>query len=563
VKKLLITVFCLPGLMLFAQSEEKKDFGRITGNFQSDFQYYLRDSLIDPAGEAFPEEGLLGDGFLNLTYVRGNFIAGIRYEYYQNNRVGLPPGYQGQGITYRYARYIKGPFDITVGNYYEQFGSGLILRAYEERGLGLDNNLDGARFIYKTDDGGLTFKGVIGRQRNYFETSNSIVRGADAEWSLKNTFNWEGNKNLILGAGFVSKFQEFDDPELVIPKNVASGAVRFNFISSEWNIFGEYAYKANDPSADNEYIYKPGHAAYLTASYTKGKFGAIVNGKFYDNFSWRSEPVTDPQQLLIGYLPSATTLHTYALPALYAYNTVLTGEQGYQVELSYRLDRGSPLGGKYGTLISASFAGSYSLNKDYEPRVTPEGDTTIRGTNGYSTNLGVGDYRYFQDFHFVLKRKLSKKWKLTGTYYNFYFNDDVLRKGGGGVRDPLLENGSDSYYINAAVIELLWKIKSRHSLRTEIQGLFTEGDRQDWAMILMEYSIAPHWFFAIQDAYNYGNNNADLRVHYISVNAGYTLSSTRIQIGYGRQQEGVFCVGGICRVVPASNGFTLSLTSNF
>ena len=561
-KKLIIAVCCLSGISLLGQTEPKRDFGTITGNFQSDFQYYLRDTLIDPAGVAYPDERFLGDGFFNLMYKRGDFIAGIRYEYYQNNRVGLPVGYKGQGITYRYARYIKGPFDITVGNFYEQFGSGIILRAYEERGLGLDNNLDGARFIYKTNDGGLTLKGVIGRQRNYFETSNSIVRGIDGEWSLKNSLGWQGNKNLILGAGLVSKFQNFEDPTYNIPKNVASAAFRFNFISDQWNVFGEYAFKANDPSADNEIIYKNGHAAYITASYSKGRFGAIISGKFYDNFSWRSEPVTDPQQLLIGYLPSVTTLHTYALPALYAYNTVLTGEQGAQLELSYRLNRNTFLGGKYGTIIGASFASSFSLNKDYIFRETVDGDSTISGTDGYTTNAGLGDYRYFQDFHISIKRKLSKKWKFTGTYFNFFFNDDVLRKGVGGVADYRLDN-PNAYTINAAVVELLWKIKRGHSLRTEIQGLFTEGDRQDWGLILMEYSIAPNWFFAIQDAYNYGNNNPDLRIHYISVNGGYTFGSTRIQIGYGRQQEGVFCVGGICRIVPASNGFTLSLTSNF
>ncbi len=561
-KKLIIAVFWLPGIFLFGQSEPKKDLGTITGNFQSDFQYYLRDTLIDPAGIAFPDEKFLGDGFLNLTYKRGNFMAGVRYEYYQNNRVGLPVGYESQGITYRYARYIKGPFDITVGNYYEQFGTGLILRAYEERGLGLDNNLDGARFIYKTKDGGLTLKGIIGRQRNYFTTSNSIVRGFDAEWSLRNSLNWEGTNNLIVGAGIVSKYQQFEDPTYNYPSNVASGAVRINFISNEWNIYGEYAYKANDPSADNEIIYKPGHAAYLTASYSKGRFGAIISGKFYDNFSWRSEPVTDPQQLLIGYLPSVTTLHTYALPALYAYNTVLTGEQGAQLELSYRLNRNTPLGGKYGTIVSASFATSYSINKDYTFRDIDGGDSTISGTDGYVTKTGIGEYQYFQDFHASIKRKLSKKWKFTGTYYNFYFNDDVLRKGVGGVSDYKLVD-PDAYYINAAVVELLWKIKRGHSLRTELQGLFTEGDRQDWALVLLEYTIAPHWFFAFQDAYNYGNNNPDLRIHYISFNAGYTFGGTRIQVGYGRQQEGVFCVGGICRIVPASNGFTLSLTSNF
>ena len=93
--------------------------------------------------------------------------------------------------------------------------------------------------------------------------------------------------------------------------------------------------------------------------------------------------------------------------------------------------------------------------------------------------------------------------------------------------------------------------------------LHTEQDRGSWALLLLEYSIAPQWFVAVQDAYNYGNPDPDLQIHYPLVSFGYTRGTTKVQVNYGRQQQGVFCVGGICRVVPASNGFSLLLTSNF
>ncbi len=560
---------------LFAQN-----YGRISGNFQSDFQYYLRDTLIDPTGAAYPDERLLGTGFLNLTYQRDNFIAGVRYENYQNNRIGLPPDYKGEGITYRYARFIKDKFDITAGNFYEQFGSGLVLRAYEERGLGLDNNLDGLRMIF-TPIEGLTFKGIIGRQRNFFEKSNTIVRGFDGEWSLRNSLKWESSTNVILGASFTSKFQDFSSPLYYYPQNVGAAAFRASVITDKINVSGEYAFKGSDPSTDNEIIYKPGHALYISSSYTEGSFGLTGELKYYDNFSFRSEPNTQPQQLLIGYLPSATTLHTYALPALYSYNTALTGEQGYQVGASYIFKRGTPLGGKYGLKVEASFAQSFSLDKEYEYRTTQVDtlgnilDSTVSGTDGYTTRLGMGPIRYFQDFHIQLKKKINKSVSVTGTYYNFFFNSDAIRKGTAGVADYQLYPNNDNprglepnaFEVNAVVLDILWKIKSSHSLRTEIQGLFTDGQDDrfggDWALLLLEYSIAPHWFFAVQDAYNYGNGLEELQIHYFSVNAGYTLGTTKLQAGYGRQQEGVFCVGGICRVVPASNGFTMSLTTNF
>jgi hypothetical protein len=34
-------------------------------------------------------------------------------------------------------------------------------------------------------------------------------------------------------------------------------------------------------------------------------------------------------------------------------------------------------------------------------------------------------------------------------------------------------------------------------------------------------------------------------------------------LGYGKRREGVFCIGGVCRAVPATNGFEISITSSF
>jgi len=52
-------------------------------------------------------------------------------------------------------------------------------------------------------------------------------------------------------------------------------------------------------------------------------------------------------------------------------------------------------------------------------------------------------------------------------------------------------------------------------------------------------------------------------LHYYNVAAGYTQGATRIALRYGRQREGLLCVGGVCRYVPQSTGLTLSITSSF
>jgi hypothetical protein len=97
----------------------------------------------------------------------------------------------------------------------------------------------------------------------------------------------------------------------------------------------------------------------------------------------------------------------------------------------------------------------------------------------------------------------------------------------------------------------------------ELQGLFTEQDEGDWAAAMLEYSIAPRWFFNVADQYNYGHPEADKRNHYYTVSMGYLKESTRVALTYGRQSEGVVCVGGVCRQVPASSGLTITVSTNF
>ena len=53
---------------------------------------------------------------------------------------------------------------------------GLLLRSYEERSLGVDNAFDGIRVKYSTKFG-LYLKGIIAKQRYFFDLSDGIVRG--------------------------------------------------------------------------------------------------------------------------------------------------------------------------------------------------------------------------------------------------------------------------------------------------------------------------------------------------------------------------------------------------
>ncbi len=543
-------------------AQEDQDWGVLHGNFQFDGQLYVRDEAIDPTGEFYPDERFLGQGFANFNYTHGDFRAGVRYENYQNVILGFPEGFRGEGITYRYLQYVKDGLDVTVGNFYEQFGSGMIFRAYEERGLGLDNAMDGVRLRYSPMKG-LRLTGVLGKQRIYFDKTPGIVRGLDADFSLNDAIPalTESTWRITLGGSFVSKFQEANDPVYNLPENVGAGAGRFTLQKGPfiWNT--EYVYKANDPSADNGFIFRDGQGLLTQLTYTKSGIGIIASYKRIDNMSFRSDRNGSQFEAFINYLPPTTKLHTYALPALFPYATQINGEVGRQFQFSYKFPRESLLGGKYGTLISINYADAYSLYKERLDENVPIGEG---GSDGYITDwFKQGQVHYYTDFDVEVRKKLSREWKLIGTYYNFVYNKSVLEDGLSDTEILERDANQEIAYVNAGVLELIWNYKPRHSIRSEIQVAFSEQYRGDMAMLLLEYGWSPHWFFSAQVISNYGHTDEDLRLTYPIGSVTYYNGQTRIQMSYGRQQAGIFCVGGICRVVPPSNGLSLSVTTNF
>ncbi|MDD9905385.1 MAG: DUF6029 family protein [Rhodospirillaceae bacterium] len=175
---------------------------------------------------------------------------------------------------------------------------------------------------------------------------------------------------------------------------------------------------------------------------------------------------------------------------------------------------------------------------------------------GYTSRLFKANYDsvFVKDFNIEIKKKLSKKVTVKGTYFKEVFNASA---------NIVVQDVKGFIFYDIGVLDVTWKLKKKHSLRFEAQGLFTRQDKKNWATGIIEYTFSPHWFVAIMDQYNYGNDDASRRVHYLLGSAGYIKGANRISVSYGKQREGIFCVGGVCRSVPAANGLTLTITSSF
>jgi hypothetical protein len=550
-----------------SQSSSTTDNGSVHGNFQIDAQYYQPDSLI---GAPKVAEKMLSNAWGNINYQKGKFSAGVRYEAYNNVMQGFDTRYKGQGITNRFVRYQDNLLDITIGNIYEQFGSSLLFRTYYEPGLLYDNSLDGIRVIsnpYK----GITLKGLVGKQRSFFTVGTGIVRGVDGEVNINELLDSlikNVKTKVILGGSFVSKFQADQDPNFIFPENVGSYGGRVTIINEGFNFFGEYVIKENDPSAANIgtkngkifYSYKQGDALFVSSSYATNGFSILLQGKRIDNMSFRSDRDASLTNLLINFLPATTKQHTYLMMAYSPYATQPVGEIGGLAEIHYKFKKGTLLGGNYGTEVTLNFSKASGLKQINVDDSTTSSKLYKTEYFDKKTFLPVVGTDYYHDFFVEITKKISKKIKATIMYSNQFYNKNIVQFGSSNA-------GYNNIVSNIGVVDITYRYKSNGTIRFETQGMLRDNSDTlnlgSWATALAEWTPNSHFFCAVLDQYNYGNPVDNLKLHYFLVTSGYSSGPHRISLSYGKQRAGIFCVGGVCRNVPASNGFAISITSSF
>lgn len=550
-KKLLFTITALLFSMVVS-AQDIFDNSSLHGSFQTDVQFYRPDAAIGIYDSTIAGRKIGINGFTNLTYTLGKFKAGLRYEALLTPLAGFDPRQEGNGFPNVWVNYNTDFIEITAGNFYEQFGNGLVFRTYEEWTLGYDNSMNGMRVVLFPTKG-LTLKGVYGSQRffwqKYERNNRGLVRGADAEFSFNDAFSKldEAGLRLSVGASAVSRYQRDADPIYKLPENTGAFAGRVNLGAGNFNFMTEYAYKINDPSAINQFIYSNGQALLSSFSYSQKGLGVMLQLKRVDNFSFKSDRAETANALDINFIPPINRMHAYSLTAKYPYATQPNGEMGMQFQLNYKIPKGTPLGGKYGTGISLNFSQVNDIVRDTL-------DKEYRGTLGYKSDFfKVSDHIFFRDLNVEVEKRFNSKLKGVIQYMNLLYDIAVIEG----------HTGEEAVKANLAVADFTYKFNSRNALRVEAQGMWTKQDEGDWAALMAEYTIAPKWFMALSDQYNYGNPDPDKRNHYYTISGGYTHESTRIALTYGRQYEGVVCVGGVCRQVPASSGFTVTISTNF
>ena len=539
-------------ILLFSNTQAQ-DEGNFYGGLESNSQWLQTDDGINFLA---PEDQFRANNYLLLNYRKGKFTTGLQYEsYLPSALLGYAPIYNEQnGIANYYVNYRDKNIDVTGGFIYDQFGSGLIFRSWEDRQLGVNNAIKGLNIKWNVTEN-LLFKAIFGKQRNGFEESEGTIQGYDLEYNFSNAIGLEGI-DINLGSSYVARYQDNLGVE-AIPSTVGAYSGRLDFVVGNFYAGTEVVIKDPDVVANEGVIASnklyDGTALQVNAGYTKKGFGLNTTFRRLENFSFFADRLAEGNvfnQQVINYVPGLTKQQDYLLTNIYVYNPQprliiesfdqRSGEVGFQSDLYFTLKKGTALGGKTGAKIATNFSYWAGLDAEY--------DVTNRW---YKAKFIGNGTKLMRDFSFEFKKKISKNFSTVLTYQNVNIDKGIVEGG------PL---GVSNIQANIVVAEATQKLGGGQSLRLVGQHLWSEDDRKNWAAAVIEYNISTKFSLYAADNWNYEGPN---EIHYYSVGGSYVNGNTRLGLNYGRQRGGLICIGGVCRFVPENTGLSANLTIAF
>lgn len=572
------------------KKDEKNSFDkikeRLNVGFESNSQWYLND---DKTGDFDEDEKLRANSYLRIDYqISERFSSGFQLESYMPepllNYSRLFDKEIGLGTFYLNYRTKK--LDLTLGYYYAQFGSGLILRAWEDRALGANNALRGGKIVYDPTSY-LRLTALYGKQRKGFEVSDSNIFGFETQFDIADALQIERLNTLQLGLSYVGKQEDYSNETpnpnatVKIPEMVNAFGAQLDLEYKNIYTNFEFIYKTENARLNNfipnivsfsEKALFNGNAITWNIGYSQKGFGIgstfrrLENMRFFSERSALNLNNNPTNQMSLNYIPALTKQHDYTLANIYLYQSqpglvienyefplVKSGEIGESLDLFYNIKKGTLFGGKYGTKLSLNWSYWANLKSNYtDPSGTPYfvGDDLT-----YETELLNFDNKLYSEINAELRKKWTPKLKSIFTYINFSYNQGFLES-----------KGADSF-VNAwiGIAESTYKFQGGKSVRLELQHLSTNDDARNWAGGTLEYFFNSKFGVYLNDSYNYedSKNTENTKIHFFNLGGSYTKGSTRVGINYGRQRGGLLCVGGVCRPVSKNTGVTLNLVSTF
>lgn len=560
-KKVLLTLFTSLSCLTYIsaqESDDKKDKGEFSGNFQNTNQFYVNDPKIGTNTTQYKRELSSADAWLFLSYKLKGFKFNLRYDVFNNSPLFNPSeAFTKSGIGMWSVSKDIDKFNVTVGYFYDQFGTGMVFRAFEDRNLGLDFAINGARVIY-TPSENTQIKAFTGLQKFRFDVRPEVIKGVNIEHRIEvnedlnfqlgasgvNRTIDQGTMNTIVGT-----INNYDAVNRFIPTyNVYLGNVYNTLSYKKFSLYTEYCQKSKEaifnPKLDRMEL-KDGRVYYTSLSFSTKGLGINAQYKRIESFSLRTSPLENLNLGMIAYLPSLTRQNTYRLLARYNAVVQELGENALGMEFTIKPQ--AAYFKKHQTTIN--------INTSV---VTGKNDFDATRINPFDFNTDTT--RYFREHYIDVSHKFNKKFKAMLGFQYINYNQQ------------LFEQKTKEYeYVTAKTYfgEITYKLTPTRSLRVEAQYLQTKQDLGSFINGTVELNIAPHYSFSVGDMVNVDRvkrnttSSSDDLVHYWNVFGSYTYKTTRMTAGFIKQVEGVNCTGGVCRVEPAFSGVRVTLQTNF
>ena len=224
-------------LILYCWSSTSQQKNNLYGSFFSNGVYYGESEDKD-----FNED-LRTNNYLKLDYLVGekwNFDLQIESYAIDGRLQNFSENLKGTFISTFSANYKINNLKFFIGSIYDQFGSGLVFRTWEDRQLGINNSIWGVRTTYSTEKFNLT--GLAGKQKKGKINSVGVVYGFDAELMLFE--NFDNYNSLNLGLSYVGR----SEPEIEYSFNNLTSAIsaRVDYNSESFYINYEHVSKSKD-----------------------------------------------------------------------------------------------------------------------------------------------------------------------------------------------------------------------------------------------------------------------------------------------------------------------------
>ena len=560
-----LILLVLMGTCNWALGQTKdSDKGQFSGNLLLTYQKYVRDDSIGANTKVYKENTASADAWLFMQYRIKGYSFVLRYDAFNNSPLLDPQSaYTNHGIGFWQINKNIDKLDITMGSFYDQFGTGILFRAYEQRQIGIDYAIQGMRLKYNLNDK-WAIKGFAGNQKgnikNRFGFANQVISGLNIEGNLGLGADSKYG-DLQVGASVVNRTLDRETMDRLVstintyeladrfyPKyNVYGGNAYLTYTKDNfsWTVEGNVKSKEAIMEDDSKFHLTGGKVLYTSMSWGKGgwnlgkqtaSIGLNVQARHVDHFSFRTAPTENLLNGLVSYLPSMTRQNTYRLLSRYNAPGQAMGEDGIQGEIEFKPRKGTQI----------FFNGSYVQT------------LASNGKLNQSTGLKEAE-KLFSENYLEVVQKIGKHNKLKLGVQRIVYNQTRYE--------------SEPEYVPVKTItpfgEWLHTMNQGKSLRVEWQYLNTKNDQGSFANLMIEMFVKKNLSVAVADMVNVAPHRyermiiANKVLHYPTFFVGYTEKNTVFTLAFLKQQQGVNCSGGICREEPAFSGVRFTVSSNF